>query len=67
LVFFDFIKPLKQIKMARVRITKRAIVSTDSMIIKHDDEVSKANRARYIKRELSSDFGSFFKMEMAKQ
>ena len=52
--------------MARVRITKRAIVSTDTMVIKHDSIVAKENRARYVKRVLSSDFDSFYKMEMAK-
>jgi hypothetical protein len=52
--------------MARARITKRAIVSTDTMEIKHDSIVAKENRARYIKRVLSADFGSFVRMEMAK-
>jgi hypothetical protein len=52
--------------MARARITRRAIVSTDTMEIRHDDVVSKANRERYMKKELSSDFDSFVKMKLAK-
>jgi hypothetical protein len=35
------------------------------MVIRHDDAVAKANRARYIKRVLQSDFESFVKLEMS--
>lgn len=51
-------------KTKRNRMTKRAIVSTDTMVIRHDSIVAKANRVRYIKKVLSSDITDFMKMEM---
>lgn len=52
-------------KTKRKRMTKRAIISTETMVVRHDSVVAKANRVRYIKRILSADISDFMKMELA--